>query len=66
MMSAEPYDIPSTVKAVGGDVTMNGPDGVDVAMTPLAAAETSDRLLHASTMAAGQRLNEAARLKKAE
>ena len=53
---AEIYDDPSTVGVVDGTVTVNGPDGVDVALTPDAAAETSDRLMEsASTAAAEQR-----------
>lgn len=50
------YSDPSTVSARQGEVIVDGPDGVAVAMTPDAAAETSDRLLHASTQAMGQRV----------
>ena len=50
------YSDPSAVNAKQGEVIVDGPDGVAVAMTPDAAAETSDRLLHASTQAMGQRI----------
>jgi hypothetical protein len=49
------YDRPSEVDAVDGCVTLNGPDAVDVAMTPEAAEETSDRLAEHAAKAAGQR-----------
>jgi len=35
------YDDPSSVAAVDGAVELDGPDAVDVAMTPEAAEETS-------------------------
>ena len=38
------YDDPSSVAAVDGAVELDGPDAVDVAMTPEAAEETSERL----------------------
>ena len=50
------YDEPSEVVAKDGDVVVNGPDGVVVKLTPIAAVETSDRLLEAGTEAQGQRL----------
>jgi hypothetical protein len=49
------YDDPSKVDAVDGTVTLDGPDAVDVAMTPEAAQETSDRLAEQAVKAAGQR-----------
>jgi hypothetical protein len=55
-MPDETYNEPSKVAATGGEVHVRGPDGVDVALTPDAAAETSDRLLHASAQAQGQRI----------
>jgi hypothetical protein len=55
-MPREPYDEASHVEARGGDVHMDGPDGVAVSLTPDAAAETSDRLLHGAAQAQGQRL----------
>lgn len=49
------YDNPSEVAAENGVVTVDGPDGVAVSLTPEAAADTSDRLLDAAATAAGQR-----------
>ena len=49
------YDEPSEVRAVDGAVEMEGPDAVDIALTPEAAEETSDRLLAESINARGQR-----------
>ena len=54
-MSKGPYDQPSKVDAEEGEVTVDGPDGVAVSMTPEAAAETSDRLMDGAAKAAGQR-----------
>jgi hypothetical protein len=56
-MSARPevYDQPSEVKAVDGNVVVDGPDAVDVAFTPDAAEETSERLLGQAFKARGQR-----------
>ena len=49
------YDEPSKVEAAGGSVEVDGPDQVDVAMTPDAAEETSERLLRQSFKARGQK-----------
>lgn len=49
------YDDPSEVNAVDGAVELDGPDAVDVAMTPEAAEETSERLLRQSFKARGQK-----------
>jgi hypothetical protein len=49
------YDEPSRVSAVSGSVELDGPDAVDVAMTPEAAEETSERLLGQAFKARGQR-----------
>jgi hypothetical protein len=49
------YDDPSNVAAVDGAVELEGPDEVDVAMTPDAAEETSERLLSKAFKARGQR-----------
>ncbi|MEO8618169.1 MAG: hypothetical protein ABI412_02275 [Sphingomicrobium sp.] len=49
------YDEPSVVTAENGVVSVDGPDGVDVNLTPEAASETSDRLLEKSNEARGQR-----------
>jgi hypothetical protein len=45
-------------EAVDGNVALMGPDGVSVMLTPEAAAETSDRLLHSAMTAQGQRCEE--------
>lgn len=49
------YDDPSSVAAVDGAVELDGPDAVDVAMTPEAAEETSERLAEQAIKARGQR-----------
>ena len=49
------YDEPSDVQAVDGAVELDGPDAVDVALTPEAAEETSERLLRQSFKARGQK-----------
>ncbi|WP_028969325.1 hypothetical protein [Sphingomonas sp. URHD0057] len=48
------YHDPSEVKAVDGKVDVDGPDQVDVTLTPEAAEETSERLLQQSFKARGQ------------
>lgn len=49
------YKEASDVHAVDGKVELVGPDGVDVALTPEAAEETSDRLINEAIRASGQR-----------
>ena len=49
------YEEASKVAAVDGAVQLDGPDAVDVAMTPEAAEETSDRLSSEAMKARGQR-----------
>lgn len=49
------YSKASDVSAEDGVVNVDGPDGVDVGLTPEAALETSDRLLDGAAEAAGQR-----------
>ena len=49
------YSDASDVRAVDGAVEIDGPDAVDVAMTPEAAEETSDRLASEAIKARGQR-----------
>jgi hypothetical protein len=49
------FDEPSEIDAVEGEVHVERPDNVDVALTPEAAVETSDRLLRGAFKAGGQR-----------
>ena len=56
MAKDKTYDEPSVVTAEDGDVSLDGPDGVDVKMTPDAAIETSDRMLAEAARAQGQRI----------
>lgn len=49
------HETPSDVAADDGDVHVTGPDGLAYSMTPEAAADTSDRLLHGANHAQGQR-----------
>jgi hypothetical protein len=49
------YEEASVVTAVDGAVQLDGPDAVDVAMTPEAAEETSERLSSEAMKARGQR-----------
>ena len=50
------YTTASKVTAKDGDVVLDGPDGVDVKLTPDAAIETSDQLLTTAAKAQGQRV----------
>jgi hypothetical protein len=49
------YDDASEVAAKGGEVDVDGPDGVAVSLTPEAALETGHRLIEKGAEAAGQR-----------
>jgi hypothetical protein len=51
----ETYDEPSSVSAKDGEVHVDGPDGVDVSLTPEAAVESGERLIDQAATAAGQR-----------
>ena len=55
MQDRKIYQQPSRVSAKEGDVLVKGPDDVDVALSPEAAEETSNRLLEGSMKARGQR-----------
>jgi hypothetical protein len=55
MHKREIYNDPSRVSAVDGTVEVDGPDAVNIAMTPEAAEETSERLADESIKARGQR-----------
>lgn len=50
------YKDPSDVEAEDGIVSVDGPDHVDVKLTPDAAAETSHRLLRGAMKAQGQKV----------
>jgi hypothetical protein len=55
-MSSEPelFDEATKVTARHGEVLLDGPDGVDVKLTPEAARETSNRLWDGAAKAKGQ------------
>ena len=44
-MDDKTYNEPSEVSATNGNVQVDGPDAVDVDLTPDAADETGDRLI---------------------
>ena len=52
------YEDASDVEAEDGIVSVNGPDHVDVKLTPDAAAETSHRLLQGAVKAQGQKVRQ--------
>jgi chemotaxis response regulator CheB len=55
-MSKHPlFDDASQVAADGGEVIVDGPDGVAVSLTPEAAIETGEKLQDKGLEAAGQR-----------
>ena len=49
------YDEVTKVSASSGEVHLDGPDGVDVKVTPEAAEATADELVKGAMEAAGQR-----------
>lgn len=49
------YDEATDVTAKDGEVILDGPDEVDVKVTPEAAEETADNLIEGAVMARGQR-----------
>lgn len=55
MGSKQIYTKASDVTAGEGVVNVDGPDAVDVRLTPDAAEETSDRLLEGAMKARGQK-----------
>lgn len=50
-MNRQPYDTPSQVEPVEGDVSVRGPGAVGVSLTPEAARETATRLQDAASRA---------------
>jgi hypothetical protein len=55
MSKEKVYDESSDVTAEGGVVNVDGPDAVDVKLTPEAAEEISNQLLEGAMKARGQR-----------
>ena len=55
MTEKQLFSKPSDVSSEDGQVLVDGPDGVDVALTPEAAEQTADRLIEHAVNAAGQR-----------
>jgi hypothetical protein len=49
------FDQATKVTAKDGEVILDGPDAVDVKVTPEAAEETADNLVEGAVMARGQR-----------
>ena len=49
------YDEATKVTAKDGEVILDGPDAVNVKITPEAAEETADNLIDGAVTAAGQR-----------
>ena len=49
------YDEATEVTAKDGEVILDGPDAVDVKVTPEAAEETADNLIEGAVEARGQR-----------
>jgi hypothetical protein len=55
MMKDKLYDEATAVTAEDGEVILDGPDAVDVKVTPEAAEQTADNLIDGAVMARGQR-----------
>ena len=55
MSNKETYDQATEVTAEDGKVILDGPDGVDVTVTPEAAEQTAENLIEGAVMAQGQR-----------
>lgn len=49
------YSEPSKVEEYGGEVMVEGPDSVDISLTPEAAIETGARLVQAGAQAVVKR-----------
>jgi hypothetical protein len=57
-MTKGPYDEPTKVDAVDGEVTLDGPDGVGLSVTPRAARRTARRLEEGADKADDQRVRD--------
>ena len=55
MADDKTYDEATEVTAKDGQVILDGPDAVDVKVTPEAAEQTADNLIEGAVMARGQR-----------
>ena len=55
MTDGKVYDEATEVTARDGEVVLDGPDGVDVKVTPEAAERTADNLIEGAVRARGQR-----------
>ena len=66
MHDDETYDEPSDVAAKDGRVKLDGPDSVDVTLTPEAAEATAERMLDEAVMARGQRIMKQIKVTKKE
>lgn len=55
MSDGKVYNEVTKVSAKDGEVILDGPDGVDVKLTPEAAEKTSDELMRGAIKATGQR-----------
>ena len=55
MTDKKVYDEATEVTAEAGAVILDGPDGVDVKVTPEAAEQTADNLIDGAVKARGQR-----------
>jgi hypothetical protein len=53
-MSNKPHDVPTNVTAEGGEVMLDGPEGLAVSFTPGAAAKSAAALAKAATKAGRQ------------
>lgn len=53
-MPLKAYDEPTKATPIEGEVVLNGPDGVDVSITPDAADESARRMQSAAKVARSQ------------
>lgn len=55
MSDEKVYDEASKVSVSSGNISVDGPDAVDVTLTPEAAEETADQLIEGAMKARGQK-----------